>query len=428
MPEAKEKNQSDSSKAKPANKTPDNNKDKGSETTAVATAQVQPQQSEPRENKSSKAGLVALIALLLGGSAWLGGYSVWQEIKADINSLNQRASVNEKDIAGYAASSEGSRAVANTVQNTNKLLQNRLDTLDSKVDTQVNELSSKLDTKLGQLQDDANNLKSSTDTSLSQLSAKDEEMSSSISSLAAKIKTNLNDRWLVTEAANLITIANQQAMLNHDAASAISALEAADQRLREAADPALLAARQALTDDIIALRGISQLDVTGIALTLSKLEKDVAQLPLKNEVPQPTAEPAAAEEEAEAAGVEDFASKIWGDIKGLVTVRRSFDSTSPALLPPGQKFFLEQNLRLKLQTARLALLNRDSQVFQDSIATSNAWLDEYFDGSAAATANLKSSLAPYSSLDLNPTLPDISRTLSLLEEWQSQQDSAEANS
>ena len=426
MPEAKEKNQSDSSKAKPANKPANNNQE---QTAAAKDSPASPVQAPAAsENKSSKAGLVALVALLLGGSAWLGGYSVWQEIKADIDNLSQRASVNEKEIAGYAASSEGSRAVADTVQNTNKLLQNRLDTLDSKVDTQVNELSSKLDTKLGQLQNDANSLKSATDSSLSQLNAKDEAMSDSIDSLAAKIKTNLNDRWLVTEAANLITIANQQAMLNHDAASAISALEAADQRLREAADPALLAARQALTDDIIALRGISQLDVTGIALTLSKLEKDVAQLPLKNEVPQAAAEPAAAEAESEGSGVEDFASKIWGDIKGLVTVRRSFDSTSPALLPPGQKFFLEQNLRLKLQGARLALLNRDSQVFQDSIATSTAWLDEYFDGSAAATANLKSSLAPYSSLDLNPALPDISRTLSLLEEWQSQQDSGEANS
>ena len=168
-------------------------------------------------------------------------------------------------------------------------------------------------------------------------------------------------------------------------------------------------------------------DVTGIALTLSKLEKDVAQLPLKNEIPQAETEPAV-EPETEAAGIQDFASKIWGDIKGLVTVRRSFDSGSPALLPPGQKFFLEQNLRLKLQTARLALLNRDSQVFQDSIKTSTAWLDEYFDGSAAATANLKSSLAPYSSLELNPALPDISKTLGLLEEWQTQQDSEEGNS
>ena len=54
---------------------------------------------------------------------------------------------------------------------------------------------------------------------------------------------------------------------------------------------------------VITPRGVSQLDITGIALTLSKLEKDVAQLPLKNEIPQAKAEPEPAEEEANASGI-----------------------------------------------------------------------------------------------------------------------------
>ncbi len=421
MPEAKEKNQTNGgNKTKSGDKTP-------AKKTAVAhkpTAEASAQKGNPT------ATLIAVVALLVGGGTLIGGYSNLQGLTANISDLSQRTSINEKELAGYSAHADSSLAVADTVQNTNKLLQNRLDTLDSKVDTQVNELSSKLDSQIDKLSSSFDSKVTELQQSNDSLSDSIDSINSTLKTMAGKIKTNLNDRWLVTEASNLITIANQQAQLNSDAKAAISALEAADQRLREAADPTLLAARQALTDDIIALRGVSQLDVTGIALTLSKLENDIAQLPLKNELPETASESVATAptEENEASDINSFIDRIWGDIKTLVTVRRSFDSTSPALLPPGQKFFLEQNLRLKLQTARLALLQRNNQVFKDSITTSTAWLEQYFDGSSSATANLKSSLAPYSSLELNPALPDISRTLLLLEEWQTQQDNGDANS
>jgi len=435
MPEAKEKKPTDSSTANAGDKTPAKKPEPEKVVKAVPAANNSSSGPAAPAKSGSSASILAIIALLAGGGALIGGYSSLQSINASISDLSQRTSSNEKDIASYAANADSTQSMADTVQKTNTMIQERLTTLDSKVDSQLTGLSNTIDEKIsaldntvhgkiGQLQQETSTLKGSLD----QLGAKDAELNSAINALAGKIKTNLNDRWLVTEASNLITIANQQAKLNHDAPAAISALEAADQRLREARDPALTAAREALTSDIIALRGVSELDVTGIALTLSKLEKDVAFLPLKNEAPAAT-ETAAAPAETEAAtDISSMASKVWNDLKSLVTVRRSFNSTSPALLPPGQKFFLQQNLRLKLEAARIALLKRDNQVFQDSINTSTAWLDEYFDTEQSATANLKSALAPYSTLDLNPALPDISKTLNLLEEWQAQQNSGEANS
>jgi len=369
-----------------------------------AKAKTSTSDSPPAKKGSGIIGFIAFVALIIAIGAFGAGYKAWQQIGSEQGALNQRINSTEKSIAAMESGSESSLAIAETVQSTNQLLQTRLDSMETKVgglDEKISGLDGKIDSSVGELQQG------------------DAAISDSLSKLSDSLRTNKDDNLLVTEAYHLINIANHQAQLNQNPAAAAAALEAANQRLSDAADPTLLEARQIITDDIIALRNVAKLDISGVALTLSQLEASVANLPLSSEA----AEPSTAEETAAATEVSDassFFNKIWSDIKGLVAIRRGTDH-SAALLPPGQRFFLQQNLRLKLETARLALLQRDSQTFQSSLNTVKNWVDSYFDTSAASTANLLTSIDSFQSLELNPTLPDLSRSLKALDNWTSKQ-------
>ncbi len=173
----------------------------------------------------------------------------------------------------------------------------------------------------------------------------------------------------------------------------------------------------------MALRNIAPPDISAIALTLSELEDSVDNLPLRHEERPSDAEQPGDAEQQEVSGVSGFFSKVWSDLKGLVTIRRN-SAADTALLPPGQRFFLQQNLRLKLEAARLALMQRDTQSFRNSIETAKQWLERYFNSAAASTQNMIAALSSYEALELQPELPDISAPLRALKDWREQQQSA----
>lgn len=395
MSEAQQKKDAETNKpekpaAKPATKTEPKTKVRPHRTSDEKPA-------PPGKKGGGVSGVVAFIALVIAIGAFGAGYKAWQQIGIEQGALSQRIDATEKSLTSIESGSESSRSIAENVQSTNQLLQNRLDSME----TRVNGLDDKLASSVGELQQSDNTI------------------SDSLNKLSDSLRTNQDDDLLVAEARHLINIANHQAQLNQDAVAAAAALTAADQRLRDAADPSLLEVRQIITDDIIALRNVGNVDISGIALTLSQLEASIDGLPLNTEE---AVEPSGATESTtEATDVSSFFHKVWSDIKGLVSIRRNSGEQSVALLPPGQRFFLQQNLRLKLETARLALLQRDTQTFQTSLATAKTWIETYFDTSAANTANLLTSIAPYQSMELKPALPDLSRSLKALDSWSSKQ-------
>lgn len=372
-------------------------------------------------------GVIAFIALIIAIVAFVANYKGLDEIGTEQATLGNRLNATAKSVAALESGSESSRSIAESVRTSNQQMQNRLDSMDSK----VNAINSKVDSSVSKVDSSVSKVDSSVgklDSSLNELQQNNAAINESIAKLSESIRSSSDDELLVAEARHLITIANHQAQLNHNPAAAAAALEAADQRLTDTSDPSLLKARQIITDDIIALRNVATHDISGIALTLSQLEKSVTGLPLKDEEPATSAEAESAEEQEQEdfSGISGFFKKIWHDIKGLVTVRRNSDEVNAALLPPGQRFFLQQNLRLRLQTARLALLQRDTQTFHDSLNTATQWLETYFDSSAASTANLLSTIASYQDIELIPDLPDISKSLKALDEWSSNQQNAAA--
>lgn len=222
------------------------------------------------------------------------------------------------------------------------------------------------------------------------------------------------DAWIKAEAATLLMAANDQVQINSNPQLALKALAAADARLKLLSDPQLVPVRQAIAKEQAALRAVPEADVTGMAATLTGLSEAVVKFPLKRVAPvqYTSAQTAGSDEEHGTlwqrlgAGIERVAHDIF-------TLRHR-DTPIEPLLAPSQEYFLRQNLALRLAAARAALLERNSAAFNDSVQLASRWLQAYFDTSDSSVSAALAELAQMQQQNLNPPLPDISASLTLL--------------
>jgi uroporphyrin-3 C-methyltransferase len=219
--------------------------------------------------------------------------------------------------------------------------------------------------------------------------------------------------WIIAEAEYLMRTASYRLHLARDVGGAIAALTAADQRLRELADPSLLPVREKLADELQMLRSIEQPDLVGIDLRLDRMITGLKPLPLAGAVPQSEggtepSELVADQQEKSWAGL---AEAVWSGLSEHIRVRT--DGSALRGLPDAEaELYLHQMLRLRLEAARLALLRADDVEYHRQLAGALAWIDAHFD--ADRVASLRSQLVELDAVDLRPELPDVSGSLELL--------------
>ena len=187
-------------------------------------------------------------------------------------------------------------------------------------------------------------------------------------------------------------------------------------------DPSLLEVRKKITEDILTLRSLPEPDITGMALTLEELTRQVGDLPLGGVDIEATQVSAAAGEQQSGEhvlpeGWRAFFGRMWSELKTLVVVRRSESGDHGPLVLPEQQYFLVENLRLKLEAARLALLRGEYQVFHATLGSVQDWLDQYFDTESAAVTGAQETLQELMDTTLEPQLPDLSGSLKALRQW-----------
>jgi len=225
--------------------------------------------------------------------------------------------------------------------------------------------------------------------------------------------------WAISEIEQLLIIANQRLQLAQDYETSITALQAADNRLRALADPALMPVRKLLATEINNLQSSERTDISGLSLRLSGLIDSVESLPVSLQF---TYEPTASAEtpgtetgsqEKKANQKSGFWSELWHDITSLVQTKHNVESYKPLLMPK-QQYFLRENLKLLLLGAQQALLRNDNDVYLQNLNQAKQWVNEYFDSNTQAIRHLKSELDALSSTKLVRKTPDISGSLALL--------------
>jgi uroporphyrin-3 C-methyltransferase len=158
------------------------------------------------------------------------------------------------------------------------------------------------------------------------------------------------------------------------------------------------------------LRVLPSLDITAINLQLNNLAAVVDQMPLTYQ--QRTGSVKVTETIPPKAETpwQKLWREIWQEVKQLVRIENTGKAEIP-LLPPDQEFFLRENLKLRLLSARLALLSREQDSFALELKTAQSWTTRYFDAKSSEGIRMIEGLKKLAAEDIRIELPDISPSL-----------------
>ena len=218
------------------------------------------------------------------------------------------------------------------------------------------------------------------------------------------------DESLLADVEQTLLVANQQLLVAGNVKAALIALQAADARLARLDRPQLAGLRKVIARDIERLKLAPYVDVIGISARLDNLITAVDTMPLAMEV-RP-AEPQKPQPDALAQGNvwTRFVRELWRDLRDLVRIQ-NLERPEMPLLAPAQTYFLSENLKLRLLSARLALLAHDENSFKADLRAAREWLTRYYDTRAPAVAAPLETLRQLDDSQISIELPDVAASL-----------------
>lgn len=223
------------------------------------------------------------------------------------------------------------------------------------------------------------------------------------------------------EVENAVSIASQQLAVSGNVRGAVVALQDADARLKRINQPEAVGIRRLIARDLDRLRAVPNVDVIALALRLDAVAAGINQLPLVASLNPVAGGPATAgQTDAVADGfsiarLAHTGKQGWRalveELSQLFRVNR-IDAPDAMLLAPDQQYFVRENLRLSLLSARLALLARAEPVFRSDLERSIDWIDTYYDRQNRAVENAVATLRQLESSRFAAELPSLGDTLS----------------
>lgn len=229
--------------------------------------------------------------------------------------------------------------------------------------------------------------------------------------------------WLLAESEYLLRVANQRLLIEKDIRGALAALQAADEVLRDTDDIGVYPVREQLAREILSLRSVTEVDRTGLYLQLEALRESVTQLTdeslIRERAPGFTGLSAANAGSADTASGQDQTlwRRGWQSLRdGLanVIVVRRMDTPVQPLMSPEQSAWARLNLQLMLEQAELAVLRGHPVLYQQALGKASDALNTWYDQSDERVEGLRSGIEELRERDIDPVLPDISQSLSLL--------------
>ncbi|VUD69136.1 Putative uroporphyrinogen-III C-methyltransferase [Thalassocella blandensis] len=238
------------------------------------------------------------------------------------------------------------------------------------------------------------------------------------------MSTTSREDWLLAEAEYLLKLANQRVLIEKNAEGAAALLAEADAILRDLSDPDLFSIRREVKKDLAALRLTEKIDVEGIYLSLVAMAGQVESLPVNPTMQQQIESMQLSNDDRVkelsklddvpwykkiGRGLSDFGEKL----KSFFQVY-SFDQKPTPLLPPNEAGFLQQNLRMMIERAQLALLREQQDVYRQSLEQTKDWIKTYFPNSKKAQ-NFVKQIESIEQENIVRSMPDISASLELLQ-------------
>jgi len=240
--------------------------------------------------------------------------------------------------------------------------------------------------------------------------AESQSQQSALEALYRDLSPSRDDLTL-TEVEQIVYLAGQQLALAGNVQSALTALQLADAKLARSERPQFAPLRRAIARDMDRLKAVPFTDVPGLALRLDQVVALVDALPLARDERLPETPPAAAP--AQMPAWERVLRDFGAELRSLVRLESS-DRPAAALVTPREHFFLRENLRLRLLSARVALLGRQEAIFRSDVKASAAWINQYFDVRAKPVKTVTDILGTMLAAPLPAESPELSASVDAL--------------
>lgn len=353
----------------------------------------QQKQSEPSHKKSHTALWFGIFTTLMIVALAGGGFYLLQQFRAAQDTENSQ---DEQKLLELDKSLNG-------LQNQLSTLQSQIANFNAEINAQDSRLSQAI-SDFGKQQDE-------------KLVNTRQDLETSIAHLQRQLGKTRSD-WLIADAEYLLSVAAQRLHLTGDINTSKAALEAADERLKESGDPSMFKIREQITKEIASLSKLTVPDVVGMYATL-QLIKDQAQtlevlLPHLGKQLTPAEQKITSNEQVLAEQGHDILQIVGKQLEGYVTIRHTEQPVN-AVLTPEQVAFIKEQLGVKLEMIKIALVEQNEAMFQSSLNDAKQWLKTHFI-ETKDTQRLLAELDKLSQVHLRSQFPDISGSLKMLKD------------
>lgn len=360
---------------------------------ASAPAGVPPA-AAPAASRTSLQRLLPLVLLILAVLLAVQWWTTRKELHSLRNTLAQRLQ------SGETLNTE-TRLLAKSAQETSKELQAKVNVLENK-----------------------------------QTEAQSQQLA--LEQLYQELSRN-RDEWALSEIEQVLSTASQQLQLAGNVPGALIALQNADRLLSRSDKAQFITIRRAIARDQEKLKSLPIVDVTGMALRLDSVIGQIDFLPLlSDEKPAvPATQPKNARVKPARAVTapatpadtgsgdwmtvarnkwDSWSNEIWLEIKQLVRVRE-VATPDALLLSPTQAFYARENLKLRLLSARLALLSRNESAFRNDILAAQDTILRYFDTATKQTQTAQALLKQIQNSNLSIEMPTLADSLNAVRNY-----------
>jgi len=227
--------------------------------------------------------------------------------------------------------------------------------------------------------------------------------------------TRARDENLAIDLETALRVAQDQTQLTGSVEPLLAALRTAERRLGRSADPRLVPVARAVAKDLERVKTASLPDTAGLLARIDQLLRQVDDLPLANDVGRARSEPAPGERAAQPPGSwwARWRDVLLAEARDLLRVSR-IDRPEATLLSPEQAFFVRENLKLRLQGARLGLLARQYEAARADLSAAQTALGAWFDPASRRTQAAAALLQQIQGLTKAAELPRVQDTLAAL--------------
>lgn len=226
---------------------------------------------------------------------------------------------------------------------------------------------------------------------------------------------NSDQNFTLLKSRYYLELAQINSYWSDDNKTSIGLLQHADALLKDNTNPKIYEVRKAIAKEITQIQAIPKVDVTGILSQLDAAQISVSTLNVRSvieeqEIKNPSQTSSQSEDQS------TWGSRIHNSVIKLekyIVIRRTNEDIKP-LLSPIFESMLRESIRLSLQEAQWAVLNKNQEVYQLSLKQALMNILRMFNARSPNTVELVKQLSNLQQVKLTQEKPAIGLALPIL--------------